>query len=224
MGNLSDYFPTNNNNKPTYLVSAQANVGYSGIAPTVNRPQGLQVGDLLVLVLQHRNMTITPPAGWTEEFRVGSLEGTFEDPITTSNDHLSVWSKLATASDVAASAFTFGMVDEGTDGFAIHCWAVRNAKQIRALAFSSGTLIAPSVDASIGDILFVMHGTAFDDTPGTVVFPATTTVLADVYTSIADCGIASGFEPVLSSGATGTRVFGAGHNQYEFSGLIAVGP
>jgi hypothetical protein len=77
----------------------------------IPKPSGLAVGDLMVAGVyanvNSTSVTITPPAGWTEQETVA---GPASSPIS----RLSVFSKTAEAADVAASNFTFTVSNPGS--------------------------------------------------------------------------------------------------------------
>ena len=77
----------------------------------IPKPSGLAVGDLMkagvYADLNSTSVTITPPAGWTEQETVA---GPASSPIS----RLSVFTKTAEAADVAASNFTFTVSSPGS--------------------------------------------------------------------------------------------------------------
>ncbi len=79
-------------------VASTSNAGFGASPRTVTKPSGLAVGDLLVAVIACSGPTINLPSNWNSRV---------SDPHTNGNLGLAIFDKVADASDVAASDFSF---------------------------------------------------------------------------------------------------------------------
>ena len=116
-------------------------------AVTVNKPSGLEVGDLMVVVgYGYRSLGhVNTPSGWTELFNSDSANV---------NDHWAQY-KVATSGDVAASNFTWSFYDDSSE---IPTDSVTSAKAIiyRISGYSGNV---DDIHVTVGTL------TANDDTP-----------------------------------------------------------
>ncbi len=90
--------------RPTF-VSTGTRSSAGGGAVTLNKPSGLQVGDLMIAMLIHNNssgVTWTQLTGWTEVL-----------DSATAIPSLAIQWKIATSADVSASTFTFNSSTSG---------------------------------------------------------------------------------------------------------------
>lgn len=172
--------------------------GYS-TTMNITKPSGLAEGDLMVAVIAsgRNNADLSSPAGW--------------DEITVSNSTypLSVFSKLAEASDVAASTFAFTQSLTGDIKGSLIRITGATTPAVVASATNATSIVAPSVTAT-ADNQLVIRACAYlgDDGSPNVTIPGDhTEIQRDVENDKVSYGIA--YEAVASAGDAGTCAFSA---------------
>jgi hypothetical protein len=185
-------------------LTVQSGHGTAGAYSTtlnITKPTGLAAGDLMVAVIASGRFTadISGPVGWAE--------------VTVSNGSyaLSVFSKLADASDAAASTFAFTQSLTGDiKGSLIRITGgVSTTPAASVSATNATSIVAPSVTTTADNQLVIRACGYFgDDGSPNVTIPGDhTEIQRDAENDKVSYGIA--YENVASAGDAGTCAFDA---------------
>lgn len=207
---------------------------YSGMVSspttyTIDTPDDIQAGDLLIWVVGTRNSFLaTLPTGFTSVTYSGVAISSLETPPSTVNDCLRIMWKFATGSEGA----TIGIesTDDGDDYIGMSMCAFRNVGQDPEFsAVTGGTGVSPSVTGVANGMLVSIFGSIFEGNQmltqnlpanaGNQLMP----LVNYEYNVTSDIGICFGAEALLVSGATGTRTWGSWAS-YEYVCSVLLKP
>lgn len=204
---------------------AYAAMGATPTTYTINKPANVIAGDLVILLVGTRNSLLTGYAtGFTGVSYFGALTSSIETPPSASNDVVRVQYKFLTGSEGAT--FEIEATDDGDDYICMLCVAFRGVGQTPTFStITGGTSISPSMAGNEGDVLLSIIGTIFDPTVLDAASCPPNMMLAGLaYNAVSDIGHAVCMEHLFSTGATGTRTWGAQWNDYEWAFSVLLQP
>lgn len=181
---------------PTFVNAATVIESTNATAHPITVPAGVQVGDLLLLSCDSATsigITHTPPAGWTAIDANHAMGG-------SSSPKMSLWCKIATASEVAGQVVSVGSGGSTTLGLAIAAWRNIDPASLPLgwAVTNTGTTQVTSwtVDASAINITKTMTLAVFISTEDTSAGAAHDTTPPSGFTEVVDTlpGVGKGFE------------------------------
>lgn len=131
---------------------------------TITKPSGLEVGDLMVAILSQTASSAsswTLPSGWTSHF-----------DFAENSHNLAIFSKLAEASDVAASNFSFtpnnGSSANLAGGFILRISGAGEVLTPTSATATAVTTLAPTtITPDFGNSMFVLVASEGNNNPNT---------------------------------------------------------
>ena len=190
----------------------------SGTSIVVDRPTSLVAGDLLVAFIGSGGFgaVVTGPTGWT------LTASSRDQPGTSDGRVLAAFHKVATATDVAASNFTFNATVSGSlRAFVCRVTGADASTPVAATA-TANNIIAPSVTTT-ADNQLVLRACAYygDETSHGLTTPGDHTQIHE-YTSSEDECLGVAYEAVATAGDAGTCVFDSFNEDLERSISLAI--
>jgi len=188
---------------------------------TVTKPTGLEVGNLLfALIAKDDDVDMNPPAGWSDGFQI----------LAYDNSIFSFY-KVADATDVAASNFTFTGDSEQYVGKLYRISGIDTSTPIDAVDTTGANNVstspqAPDLETLTDDALvFAMAGMDDDDTP----FSIDTAGWTEDHNAVSNtgngtCGIVIGRKIMSTAGQTGAVDFTINASESWAASQIAIKP
>lgn len=194
---------------PVFVGVSSAQTQTTQAAVVVNRPSGVQAGDLLVAAFVDQGSLPTPPAGWTQAGTLlSSAYGYY---------YYALW-KVAGPSE--PSSYTF-QVSNALAGYNAVVLAYRNVAfgSLGSWTESTGSLSLPSVSGTAaGDLGLAI---AFDRSMGALAGPAGSTTRYSYANNQGSYWSGLVAEFGISSSSTGPVSVSRGVTQYNAAGVIA---
>lgn len=200
--------------RPTFVAVGTTNTSGSGTV-TINKPTGLQVGDLMVVFLSAINnngVTWTQLTGWTEVLDSAS-SGPSQD----------IQWKIATSADVASSTFTFTS-SSGGSGYTGSIAAYRSASFDvvgAATRTTNGSVTASAITVS-GDNS-VLIGAFIQSNNGATITTAPSGMSQISYSSVAG-GTLALYSQDVGAGSSGTKSIGFSGGASSSAVLCSIKP